>query len=166
MDDRPFVNVASAGLPGPAARTAKAWKKRLGTLGYAAGAAVAGVTAHALPVTVSCEDATLFSGRAWQVTVAASGAFGAGARIAEADPHDGALEVVAVEAGPRVGLVALAYRLRRGSLPGHGRARHARCARATLDVPAETEFNVDGEVVRSGPVSLRGQADAFQLVVE
>ena len=28
LDDRPFVNVASAGLPGPAARTAQAWKGR------------------------------------------------------------------------------------------------------------------------------------------
>ncbi len=54
MDDRPFVNVASAGLPGPAARTAKRWKQALGTLGYAAGALVAGLTAKAVPTRVEC----------------------------------------------------------------------------------------------------------------
>jgi diacylglycerol kinase (ATP) len=165
MDERPFVNVASAGLPGPAARTAKAWKKALGTLGYAAGALVAGVSARAVPVGVACDGGELFEGDAWQVTVAASGAFGAGARIREADPHDGALDVVAIEAGPRVGLVALAYRLRRGSLGEHRRGRHARCRAATLRVPARTTFNVDGEVVESGPARFRGEADAFSLVV-
>ena len=165
MDDRPFVNVASAGLPAPAARTATAWKKPLGTVGYAAGALAAGITARAVTVEVSCDEGTLFAGEAWQVTVAASGAFGAGARIEEADPHDGELEVVAVEAGPRPGLVALAYRLRRGSLGDHQRARHARCRRAAVSVPGRTEFNVDGEVVESGPARFRAEADAFSLVV-
>jgi diacylglycerol kinase (ATP) len=99
MDERPFVNVASAGLPAPAAQRAKAWKKPLGPLGYAAGALAAGATASAVWVEVACDGGTFFEGDAWQVTVAASGAFGAGARIAEADPHDGALEVVAVAAG-------------------------------------------------------------------
>jgi diacylglycerol kinase (ATP) len=165
MDDRPFVNVASAGLPGPAARTAKTWKKPLGTVGYAAGALAAGLTARAVSVELSCDAGMLFAGDAWQVTVAASGAFGAGARIEEADPHDGALEVIAIEAGPRPGLIGLAYRLRRGSLGEHRRARHARCQTATLEVPERTEFNVDGEVVESGPAQFRGQADAFSLVV-
>lgn len=165
MDDRPFVNVASAGLPGPAARTAKAWKKPLGKLGYAAGALLAGITAKAVSVEVSCDGGALFEGDAWQVTVAASGAFGAGARIEEADPHDGELEVIAVEAGPRPGLVVLAYRLRAGSLGDHGRATHARCKTAAVQVRGRTEFNVDGEVVESGPVRFRGEADAFSLVV-
>jgi diacylglycerol kinase family enzyme len=165
MDDRPFVNVASAGLPGPAARRAKAWKKPLGAVGYAAGAVAAGLTARAVSVELSCAGGALFAGDAWQVTVAASGAFGAGARIAAADPHDGALEVIAIEAGPRPGLIALAYRLRRGSLGEHRRASHARCQRASLEVPDGTEFNVDGEVIESGPARFRGQADAFSLVV-
>ncbi len=107
----------------------------------------------------------MFEGRAWQVTVAASGAFGAGARIEEADPQDGALDLIAVEAGPRPGLVALAYRLRRGSLAEHRRATHSRCTQAHLEVPPGTAFNVDGEVVESGPASFRGEAGAFALVV-
>ena len=165
MDERPFVNVASAGLPAPAARRAKAWKKPLGPLGYAAGALVAGLTASAVPVEVECEGGPLFEGDAWQVTVAASGAFGAGARISEADPHDGALEVVAVEAGPRPGLVALAYRLRSGGLARHRKARRRRCESAVVRVQGGTDWNVDGEIVSAGTSRFRGEADAFRLVV-
>jgi diacylglycerol kinase (ATP) len=164
IEERPFVNVASAGLPGPAARRAKRWKKPLGPLGYAAGALAAGATASAVPVAVECEGDTVFDGEAWQVTVAASGAFGAGANIAEADPHDGALEVVAVQAGPRPGLVALAYRLRSGRLARHRKARRRRCASAVVRVPDGTEWNVDGEIVSGGTSRFRGEAEAFRLV--
>jgi diacylglycerol kinase (ATP) len=165
MDGRPFVNVASAGLPAPAARRAKAWKKPLGPLGYAAGAVAAGVTASAVPVKVDCDGDTLFDGDAWQVTVAASGAFGAGAHIEEADPHDGALEVVAVAAGPRPGLIALGYRLRSGGLTRHRRARSQRCMSAVVQVRGRTGWNVDGEIVSAGTSRFSGEADAFRLVV-
>jgi diacylglycerol kinase (ATP) len=164
MDQRPFVNVASAGLPGPAARRARRWKKPLGPLAYAAGALAAGATASAVRVEVECESEALFDGAAWQVTVAASGAFGAGSSIGEADPHDGALEVVAVGAGPRPGLVALAYRLRSGRVAGHRRARWRRCESAMVRVPEGTEWNVDGELVPAGTSRFRGQAGAFRLV--
>jgi diacylglycerol kinase (ATP) len=165
MQERPFVNVASAGLPAPAARRAQAWKTRLGPLGYAVGALLAGATSGPIPVTVDCEGDGMFEGEAWQVTVAASGAFGAGSRIDEADPHDGALEVVAVGSGPRPGLVALAYRLRTGSLARHGKARRRRCVSAEVGAPAGTEWNVDGEIVSAGTSRFRGEADAFRLVV-
>jgi diacylglycerol kinase (ATP) len=164
MGDRPFVNAASAGLPAPAARRAQRWKKGLGPLSYAAGALLAGLTASAVRMRVECEGDALFDGEAWQVTLAASGAFGAGSRIAEADPHDGALEVVAVAAGPRPGLVALAYRLRSGRLAGHRRARRRRCASAIVRVPEVTDWNVDGEIVPAGTSRFRGEARAFQLV--
>jgi diacylglycerol kinase (ATP) len=165
MGERPFVNVASAGLPAPAARRARAWKRPLGALGYAAGALAAGLTASAVPAAVECGGETIFDGDAWQVTVAASGAFGAGARIAEADPQDGALDVVAVAAGPRPGLVALAYRLKSGGLSRHRRARRERCHTALVRVPDGTEWNVDGEIVPAGASRFRGQARAFRLIV-
>jgi diacylglycerol kinase (ATP) len=161
---RPFVNVASAGLPAPAARQASAWKRLLGPIGYAAGALVAGMTARPVPCQVDCGEQPLFAGDAWQVTLAASGAFGAGSGIEEADPLDGELEVVAVARGPRPGLVALAYRLRSGRLTRHGRARHARCAAAEVRVPAGTEFNVDGEVLEVGSARFTAQGGAFRLV--
>jgi diacylglycerol kinase (ATP) len=164
MDERPFVNAASAGLPAPAAIRAKRWKKPLGPLSYAAGALAAGVTASAVPAAVECDGRPLFDGEAWQVTIAASGAFGAGSSIAEADPHDGALEVVAVASGPRPGLVSVAYRLRSGRLAGHRRARWRRCMSAVVRVPDGTDWNVDGEIVPVGTSYFRGEAAAFRLV--
>jgi diacylglycerol kinase (ATP) len=163
--ERPFVNVANAGLPAPAAERAHDWKGRFGPLAYAAGAVTAGVSAKPLICLVVCDGRELLAGEAWQVTVAASGAFGAGASIEEADPTDGALEVVAIEAGPRAGLVSLAYHLRRGSLTSHPRAYHVHCDHAEVQVPDRTRFNVDGEVVAAGDARFRAAKGAFRLVV-
>jgi YegS/Rv2252/BmrU family lipid kinase len=164
-DKRPFVNVASAGLPAPAAQRASSWKERLGPMAYALGALSAGATAKPLTCLVKCEDRELLAGQAWQVTVAASGAFGGGSEVEEADPSDGALEVVAIEAGPRAALVTLAYRLRRGLVTQDPRAFHCRCSTAEVQVPDCTEFNVDGELVTAGDARFRAEKDAFQLVV-
>ena len=146
--ERPFVNVASAGLPAPAARRASSWKRLLGPLAYAAGAVAAGL-----------------AGEAWQVTVAASGAFGAGVVLDGADPSDGRLDVMGIEAGPRLGLVALAYRLRSGGVADHPRAFQTRCTTAEMRVPDGTPFNVDGEVVTVGSARFTAQERAFQLVI-
>jgi diacylglycerol kinase (ATP) len=164
-DRRPFVNVASAGLPAPAAERASSWKDRLGPLAYAAGAISAGMSATPLTCLVECDGRELLAGEAWQVTVAASGAFGAGATVEEADPGDGALEVVAIEAGPRLGLVSLAYHLRRGDLTRHPRAYHMHCNQAEVQVPDGTGFNVDGELVTTGDARFRAVRGAFRLVV-
>jgi YegS/Rv2252/BmrU family lipid kinase len=163
--EHPFVNVASAGLPAPAARAAAPWKRVLGPLAYAAGALGAGLTAKPLPCLVACDGGELLAGEAWQVTVAASGAFGGGAALEEADPADGRLDVLAVEAGPRLGLVGLAYRLRSGDVRNHPRAFQTRCTTAEVLVPDGTTFNVDGELVSIGPARFTAQAAAFQLVV-
>jgi diacylglycerol kinase (ATP) len=164
-DERPFVNVASAGLPAPAAQRASGWKERLGPLAYALGAVSAGLTTEPLTCLVECEGRELLAGEAWQVTVGASGAFGAGAEIEEANPGDGALEVVAIEAGPRLGLIGLAYRLRSGRVTGHPRAFHSRCEHAEVQVPDGTSFNVDGELVTAGEARFRAVKGAFRLVV-
>jgi diacylglycerol kinase (ATP) len=162
---RPFVNVANAGLPAPAAERAGAWKKRLGPLAYAAGALMAGLSAKPLTCLVECDGEELLAGEAWQVTVAASGAFGAGATVEEADPSDGALEVIAIEAGPRPGLVSLAYHLRRGDLTRHPRAYHKHCDMVEVQVPDGTRFNVDGELVTEGDARFRAVRGAFRLVI-
>ena len=164
-DERPFVNVASAGLPAPAARRARSWKDRLGPLAYGVGAVSAGLSARPLACLVECDGRELLAGEAWQVTVAASGAFGAGAAIDEADPGDGALEVVAIEGGPRLGLVNLAYLLRSGRVTAHPWAFHTRCEHATVQVPDDTTFNVDGELVTTGEARFRAQKGAFRLIV-
>jgi diacylglycerol kinase (ATP) len=164
-DERPFVNVASAGLPAPAADHAGSWKGRLGPLAYAAGAVAAGLTAKPLACVVECDGVELLAGETWQVTVAASGAFGAGAAVQEADPTDGVLDVVAVEAGPRLGLIGLAYRLRSGTVSHHPRAYHRHCDEVDVQVPDCTRFNVDGELVTTGDARFRAVKGAFRLVI-
>ena len=164
-DERPFVNVASAGLPAPAAQHASSWKDRLGPLAYATGAVRAGLTAKPLTCLVECDDRELLAGEAWQVTVAASGAFGGGSTVEEADPSDGALDVIAIEAGPRLALIGVAYRLRSGAVSHHPRAFHTRCEHVEVQVPDCTEFNVDGEVVTEGDARFRAVKGAFRLVI-
>ena len=165
MAERPFVNVASLGLPAPAARKASSWKRALGPLAYAAGALGAGLTAKPVPCRATCDDAPVHDGPAWQVTVACSGAFGAGSRIEEADPSDGELDLVAVAARSRVLLPALAWRLRRGRVTEGPGVRHARGTRIELDAPPGAAFNVDGELVEHGPAHFTISPRAFELVV-
>ncbi len=73
--------------------------------------------------------------------------------------------MVGVEAGPRLGLVGLAYRLRSGRVADHPRAFQTRCTTAEVRVPEGTAFNVDGEVVNVGNARFTAQERAFQLVI-
>jgi diacylglycerol kinase (ATP) len=166
MDERPFVNVASIGLPPAAARRARGLKRRLGTLSYAIGALRAGLSAHPVRCRVLVGGGEeLFSGQAWQATIACSGGFGGGSRV-DADPSDLMLDAVVVETGSRLALIVRAYGMRSGKLEGQ-RGVHSRRARAfDVEVGPETSFNVDGEIcVRSGLVRFRVEPTAVELVV-
>lgn len=163
--DRPFVNAASCGLSVVAARRAAPLKPRLGPLAYAAGALRAGLTGRAVPVTVRCDDRVVHDGPAWQAIVGATGAFGAGSGIEEADPHDGLLDVVVVGAGSRAALVRRAWGLRRGRVARQPGVAHARGARIEVTVPSGTRWNVDGEVCTLHPASFRAEEGAVEVVV-
>lgn len=145
-DGRPFVNAANAGLATHAARAAKPLKQKLGPLAYAVGALQAGAREHPLDVTVRADGEECFRGSAWQVIVAATGAFGGGSRIAPASPDDGILDVTVITAGPRPGLVRRAFGLRRGTL--HEQDGVIRITGHDLEVilPPREPWNVDGEL--------------------
>ena len=164
-DGHPFVNVASAGLATVAARTAEPLKPRLGALAYAVGAIRAAAAAGPLRATVRVDGRSAFAGECWQAIVAVSGAFGGGSGIAEADPEDGALDVVVLPAGSRIGLARRAWGLRaQTSAQQHG-VEHARGRVVEVDLPSGTELNVDGEVRRGGLERVSVQPRAFRLVV-
>jgi diacylglycerol kinase (ATP) len=158
------VNVASLGLPAPAAARARSWKPALGPAAYFLGAAHAGLTAAPVPCRAACDGDVVHDGPAWQLTVACSGAFGAGSRLHEADPADGLLDLVAVAAGSRLRLIPLAYGLRRGRLGDRPGVRHARGRRVEVDAPPGARFNIDGELAAIGSASFTVQPDAFRLV--
>lgn len=166
MDDRPFVNVASLGLSPTAAARARGLKRLLGPIAYVVGALAAGLRAQPLPCEVRCDGDPLFSGRCWQVTIACSGAFGAGASV-EADPRDGLLDAVVVEARSRARLVLHARGLRAGDIAGQIGARQRRCGSATVQLERPQPFNVDGEIVRHNGRSCLFSLEpgAFQVAV-
>ena len=113
---------------------------------------------------VRCDGREVFSGHAWQLTIACSGAFGAGSRVQEADPGDGLLDVVAMAAGPRARLARYAYGLRRGRVSEQPGVVHDRGTVVDLDLPAGERLNVDGELV---PAARRAAVipGRFELVV-
>jgi diacylglycerol kinase (ATP) len=163
IGSRPFVNAASAGLSPIAARKAGGLKRILGPLAYTAGALRAGLRARPIACRVSCERNSFFDGRAWQVSVAVTGAFGGGATV-EADPHDGRLDVVVIEARSRGRLVAHAYRLRTGRVESQRGVRSRRCRDLEVRTDGETGFNVDGELFDARDARFRVEAGAFEVV--
>ncbi|MDQ3587532.1 MAG: hypothetical protein M3350_06970, partial [Actinomycetota bacterium] len=164
MDERPFLNVASAGLAAPAARRASRWKRALGVAAYGLGAMGAAVVDSPVPCAVSVDGDPVYEGKAWQVTVASSGAFGGGSHLDVADASDGFLETVVLQNGPRALLAARAVGMRTGRVTEQRGVSHRRGHQVELDVPPDTEFNVDGEVVCHGPARFRVDPAAFRLV--
>ena len=71
---------------------------------------------------------------------------------------------MAVAAGSRLRLVALAYGLRRGGLGERKGVSEDRGTRVDVDAPPGAELNVDGELVPHGPARFSVQAHAFRLV--
>jgi len=164
-DDHPFVNVASAGLASVAARAAEPLKPRLGALAYGVGAVRAATSAKPLRVAVRVDGRPAFAGDCWQAIVAVSGAFGGGSGIAEAEPDDGALDVVVVAAGSRAGLARRAWGLRTHTIAQQHGVEHDRGRVVEVDLPRGTEINVDGEVRRGGLERATVLPRAFRLVL-
>jgi diacylglycerol kinase (ATP) len=164
FDGRPFVNAASAGLSPVAARKAHGLKRMLGPLAYAVGALRAGLTAEPVHCHVRCDGAELFGGRAWQVTVACTGAFGGGAGV-DADPRDGVLDVVVIEATSRARLAMYAYGVRAGRIERHSGVITGAGREVEVDAERRTGFNVDGELVDAEEVRCTVEARAFEVVV-
>lgn len=163
MGERPFVNAASAGLSPVAAGKAHGMKRLLGPLAYTVGALRAGLGTKPIRCRVSCDGEELFDGRAWQVSVAVTGAFGGGAGV-DADPHDGELDVIVIEATSRARLVLHAYGLRAGRVESQRGVRSARGREVEIRTDGETGFNVDGELVGAEDARFRVRASAFEVV--
>jgi diacylglycerol kinase family enzyme len=159
---RPFVNVASAGLAPIAAREAHGLKSALGPFAYAVGALLAGLRAAPVATHVDIDGERIFEGRAWQVAVALTGAFGGGAEV-EADPADGRFDVVVIEAGSRLRLIVHGYGLRAGRVEEQSGVLSADGKR--IEVEADGGFNIDGELVEERRLTLELEPGAFELAV-
>lgn len=163
VGDRPWLNAASAGLSVMAAREALGLKPRLGSLAYIVGSARAGLTGRPLRVRVRADGEEAFAGKAWQVIVGATGAFGGGSEIGEVDHGDGCLDVAIVPAGSRVGLARRAIGMRTGRLSAQRDVIDLRARRIEVEAPEKTRFNVDGEVCSCVPAIF--EVDSLAAVV-
>jgi diacylglycerol kinase (ATP) len=161
---RPFVNAAAAGLSVVAAHTAKPHKSRLGALAYAIGAARAGLTAAPLRCVVTCDGDERFAGRAWQVVVGVTGAFGGGSEIGATRTGEGLLDVAVVPAGSRAGLVRRAFGMRAGRLIEQAGVAHERATVIEVEISGHSAFNVDGETCRCEPARFELDPGGFDLV--
>ena len=148
---RPFVNVASAGLAVLAGEQAHDLKPRLGPLAYAVGALRAAVSGQPLALRVELDGEKAWAGTAWQVMVAATGAFGGEAGTGGVDPSDAKLDVAVVKAGSRLALVRRGLAMRRRELVHEDEVVHLRARDVRLRVRAGTTFNVDGEILGTEP---------------
>jgi len=161
---RPFVNAASAGLSPVAARNAHGLKGALGPLAYTVGALRAGLFADPVAARVTVDGEVAFDGQAWQVIVGLTGAFGGGAEV-DADPADGLLDVVVIEAGSRARLVAYGYGLRAGRVEHQSGAITASGRRIEVETDSETGFNVDGELIDQPRLAFSAEPGAYDVVV-
>ncbi len=98
--------------------------------------------------------------------VGLTGAFGGGAEV-DADPSDGRLDVVAIEAGSRIGLVARGYGLRTGNVESQRGVVTATGRTVEVEQRAGegAGFNVDGELVSDECLKFSVEPRAFELVV-
>lgn len=163
IEERPFVNLASAGLSPVAADKAHGLKRVFGALAYPVGALRAGLGADPVACRVSCDGQLLFDGPAWQISVAVTGAFGGGAGL-EADPYDGQFDVVVIEAGSRARLLLHAYGLRTRKVESQQGVHKDRGRAVQVQTDGQTGFNVDGELVELNRARFRIEREAFALV--
>ena len=154
MDDRPFLNVASAGLAAPAARRAGRWKRALGVAAYGLGAMGAAVMDSPVPSSVHVDGELVYEGEAWQVTVASSGAFGGGSHLNVADASDGFLETVVLQDSPRALLALRAVGMRTGRVTEQTGVSHRRGHEVRLGVPHghRVQRRRRGRALRAGAV--------------
>ena len=142
------VNAVHVGVGAEAAREAKAWKGRLGRLGYPVGALVAGLSTAGQRLRVEADGALLadIDRRVLQVGVANGPSIGGGTELApDADVQDGLLDVVVSFATAPLDRLAYGIRLSRGS---HEQRPDVLTATARTVSVSGQEFwcNADGEL--------------------
>ncbi|MEH3054049.1 MAG: diacylglycerol kinase family protein [Patulibacter minatonensis] len=150
---RPFVNVASVGLAVDAAERADTLKSKLGPLAYAAGAVHAGIVGRSVDARLERGHEEVARGAVFQVLVGASGRFGGGSGLGQADPTDPQLVAAWVPAKSRLELPVRAVGLRNRTLEQQSGVEWWRAPTfaATAVVHGHpASWNVDGELWRPG----------------
>jgi diacylglycerol kinase family enzyme len=155
VGERPFVNVAGAGLAPAAAEEAAGLKEKLGALAYPVGAGGAGLTKGPQNCSLAAAGERRLEGDAWQVSIASSGAFGGGSSLL-ANTSDGKLDLVVIEHGSRARLLKHAYGLRVGVVADQTGVLSHRAETFELAIAPGESINVDGELIAARELSADG----------
>jgi len=161
----PFLNVAGVGLDAAVAGVVNSKPRHVkGTLGYLLAALATLPRFEPTELTLRLPDRQ-WSGRVWLVAFGNGRCYGGGMRIApEAELCDGLLDIVVVEAMPRVELL--------GQLPGLFSGKHIRHPRVHV-MRAECveveglnqEVTLDGELIGRVPAVVRRAKTPLRLRV-
>lgn len=101
-----------------------------------------------------------------QLFVANMSSFGTGLRVApDADPHDGRLDVVALDVSGRLAIPLMLARLRRGSHFGHRGVYRWRVRRLRIETRGRSPIMADTEDLGSGPVDVAVVSGALPIVM-
>ncbi len=142
------VNNVHVGVGAQASRNAKTWKKPLGRLGYAVGAAIAAVNPPfvRLRIEVDGEEVADFAQPILMVAVGNGPNIGGGAAVTpEADPEDGKVDVMISFAVGPLARVGYALHFRRGEHHHRGDVRYVRGS--TVSITGQSFYcSADGEI--------------------
>ena len=134
-------------------------KDSLDDLAYPLGAVLAGLTETGTPMRVEVDGETVTEGPTLLVAICNGTGFGGGARIApDADPADGLLDVVVVQATGPVARAAFGLALQRGTHLERDDVVLVRGRTATVDGD-DLRDDVDGELGRPGEAARTWRVD-------
>jgi YegS/Rv2252/BmrU family lipid kinase len=154
VNDAYFLNVASIGLSvAVAARQSEALKREWGILSYIVAAASALTTAHRFTATIACGGRTERI-EAYQIAVGNGRHYGGGLSVSPgARIDDGLLDIYAIATASVADLVALAPRLRDGTLVERDDVAFFRGPTVRIETSRPMPVNTDGEVTTETPAA-------------
>jgi YegS/Rv2252/BmrU family lipid kinase len=166
LNDRCFINVAGVGFDAEAAATLGPSGRRIGgTLVYVAGVLATLMRYRPRGVRL-CVDEIEFAGRVMMVALANAPYYGGGMKVApDADPTDGLLDVVVVQAVSKLHFLRQFPRVFRGTHVTDPAVKLFRGRTVTLDGDRTTPVMLDGEPYGTLPVRVALAGTPLRMIV-
>ncbi|MGI8725346.1 MAG: YegS/Rv2252/BmrU family lipid kinase [Methyloceanibacter sp.] len=167
INGRPFLNVASIGLPVDVAEAQSSQlKRRLRIFSYGASLRQAVHGAQPFTIDVQIDDRPSLSGLAYQVSVGNGRFHGGGLTVSDhASIDDGLLDVYIVRPGRYWQLFAALAYMRFGLGPKPEVLERHTASRVTLRTRKPRAVNVDGEICAGTPAEFSLEREALTVVV-